>query len=296
MKKTIILLALVLFSATFYTVQAQDVLKNKNGKVMLPEEGDWSISTEANDFLKFAADLIHIGGESAATPPKFKGNNEDNVTYSVTGKRFTSASQAERFSLRVFGQNDMMSAYISPNSGNGDDVKDVMRSRNNMIAVGYGKEFRKGASTSRLQGFYGYEALLAVGSSGTSFKYGNDLEAGFQSTPFDGANNIVDADERVTSTTNGLDLAVGARGFIGVEYFVVPKISIGGEYGWGIGFHRDFGGKTKSEHVNDGDKESKTGSSGGLFIGNQRENSTGKTDLWMNSFSPSGNLSINFYF
>ena len=294
MKKTILLLALVLFSATFYTVQAQDVLKNKNGKVMLPEEGDWSISTEANEFLKFAADLIHIGGESAATPPKFKGNNEDNVTYSVTGKRFISATKAERFSLRVFGQNDMMSAYVAPNSGDGDDVKDVMRSRDNMIAVGYGKEFRKGASSSRLQGFYGYEALLAVGSSGTSYKYGNDLEANFVSNDFGG--NLSSPDERITGSTNGLDLAVGARGFIGVEYFVVPKISIGGEYGWGIGIHRDFGGKTKSEHVNDGDKESKTASSGGLFIGNQRENSTGQTDLWMNSFSPSGNLSINFYF
>ncbi len=294
MKKTILLVVFVLFGTTIYTAQAQEVLKNKNGKVMLPEEGDWSISTEANEFLKFAADLIHIGGESAATPPTMKGNNEDNVTYSITGKRFTSATQAERFSLRVFGQNDMMSEYVSPNSGDGDDVKDVMRSRNNMIAVGYGKEFRKGSSSSRLQGFYGYEYLAAIGVSGTSYKYGNDLEANFVSNDF--GKNIKSADERVTSTSEGFDIAVGARGFIGVEYFVVPKISVGGEYGWGIGLHRDFGGKTKSEHVNDGEKESNSGSTGGLFIGNQRENSTGKTDLWMNSFSPSGNLSINFYF
>ena len=96
--------------------------------------------------------------------------------------------------------------------------------------------------------------------------------------------------------SEGLDVAIGARGFVGVEYFVVPKISIGGEYGWGIGFFRDFGEKTVVEHVDDGEKETKTGTQGGLFIGNQRENSTGQNDMWMNSFSPSGNLSINFYF
>jgi hypothetical protein len=294
MKKTSLLVVFALISTMFYSAQAQNVLKNKNGKVMLPEEGDWSISAEANEFIKFAADLAHIGGSSAATPPTFKGNNDNINTYSITGKRFTSATQAERFSVRVFGDNEMMSVYTAPNSGSGDDVKDVMRSRDNMIAVGYGKEFRKGASTSRLQGFYGYEALVAIGSSGTSYKYGNDLEAGFRSSDFNGGE--ISGDERTTSTTNGLDIALGARGFIGVEYFVVPKISIGGEYGWGIGIHRDFGGKTKSEHVTDGEKESKSGSTGGLFIGNQRKNSTDQTDLWMNSFSPSGNLSINFYF
>ena len=294
MKKTILLVAFVMFGTTFYTAQAQEVLKNKNGKVMLPEEGDWSISADATTFLKFAADLAHIGGESAATPPKFEGTNDENRTYSITGKRFTSATQAERFSVRVFGDNEMMSAYVKPNSGEGDDVKDVMRSRNNMIALGYGKEFRKGSSASRLQGFYGYEAIIAFGSEGTSYKYGNDLETDFNSKNFD--SNIIDASERVTSKTEGVNLAIGGRAFIGVEYFVVPKISIGGEYGWGLGFHRDFGGKTKSEHVDDGDKESKTASSGGLFIGNQRSNSTGETDLWMNSFSPAGNLSINFYF
>jgi hypothetical protein len=29
---------------------------------------------------------------------------------------------------------------------------------------------------------------------------------------------------------------LGLRGFAGVEYFVLPKISIGAEFGWGLGF------------------------------------------------------------
>ena len=293
MKKTLIVTALVL-SGGLYSLHAQDVLRSKNGKAMLPEEGDWSISTEANEFLEFAADLIHIGGESSAKAPQFKGNNEDNVTYSVTGKRFKSANTADRFALRVFGDNKMSSVYVGPNSGEGDDVVDVMRSRENMIALGYGKEYRKGSRTSRLQGFYGFEFIGAVGTSGTSYKYGNDLEANFISHDF--GSNRPDGLTRVKSTSEGLDVAIGARGFVGVEYFVVPKISIGGEYGWGIGFFREFGKKTITEHVDDGEKETKTGTQGGLFIGNQRENSTGQTDMWMNSFSPSGNLSVNFYF
>ena len=34
MKKTILLVAFVMFGTTFYTAQAQEVLKNKNGKDM----------------------------------------------------------------------------------------------------------------------------------------------------------------------------------------------------------------------------------------------------------------------
>ena len=46
--------------------------------------------------------------------------------------------------------------------------------------------------------FYGYEYLAAIGVSGTSYKYGNDLEANFVSNDF--GKNIKSADERVTST------------------------------------------------------------------------------------------------
>jgi hypothetical protein len=70
-----------------------------------------------------------------------------------------------------------------------------------MIA-GLGKEWRRGST--RLQGFYGMDALMH----------------------FDSGAKIGDGD-REKST-----FGIGARGFIGCEYFVLPKISIGLEYGY----------------------------------------------------------------
>jgi hypothetical protein len=45
----------------------------------------------------------------------------------------------------------------------------------------------------------------------------------------------VDAARALKRKTNGR-IGVGVRAFIGVEYFVAPKVSIGGEFGWGVGY------------------------------------------------------------
>ena len=167
-----------------------------------------------------------------------------------------------------------------------------------MIAVGYGIEMRKGSK--RLQGYYGYEAMVAIQNGSTNYNYGNDVDtSGFTSHDFgDNLNGNI----RTTKVTNGMNIALGGRGVIGVEYFVVPKISFGGEFGWGFGFYRNLGGKSVEEGLaNDGtiksDVERNSGNSGGFFIGSSRDNSGESYDkIWMNSFSPSGNLSLNFYF
>ena len=62
-----------------------------------------------------------------------------------------------------------------------------------------GKEMRKG--TSNLQGYWGYQANLNM------HKHGDDTEMTF-----------------------------GAGAFIGVEYFVRPKMGIGAEYGYGLSY------------------------------------------------------------
>ncbi|MFT5817641.1 MAG: hypothetical protein ACI95K_001126 [Lentimonas sp.] len=73
MKKTVFLIAMLMVGSQFYVAQAQDVFTNKKGKVMLPENGDWSVSVDATSFIKFAADVAHVGGEGVAVPPTFKG-------------------------------------------------------------------------------------------------------------------------------------------------------------------------------------------------------------------------------
>lgn len=139
------------------------------------------------------------------------------------------------------------------------------------IVLGVGMEKRRGKT--RLQGVYGADLLVWAGNTKESYKYGNALtqvpEDG--TTAFtenldanDGADNYttdfntatlpagaiatqnvavgslsgftnVDAARVLKRKTAG-SIGVGVRAFIGVEYFIVPKISIGGEFGWGVGF------------------------------------------------------------
>ncbi len=46
-----------------------------------------------------------------------------------------------------------------------------------------------------------------------------------------------------------MTLGIGVRGFIGAEYFIFPKISMGAEYGWGIGYQMTGKGKTTVESI-----------------------------------------------
>lgn len=307
MKHNLSIAILLSFMILGFSANAQELLVNKNNKVMLPEAGDWSISVDATSFIKFGADLAHVGGEMGAAAPTFHGLNDQAKTYSLSARQFLSPLKAQRFSIRVFADNDRESVFVNPNDFttepwpndiSDDQVKDVKRVSDYMIAVGYGIEMRKGSK--RLQGYYGYEAMVAIQNGSTNYNYGNDVDtSGFTSHDFgDNLNGNI----RTTKVTNGMNIALGGRGFIGVEYFVVPKISFGGEFGWGFGFYRNLGGKSVEEGLADdgtikSDVERNSGNSGGFFIGSSRDNSGESYDkIWMNSFSPSGNLSLNFYF
>ena len=68
------------------------------------------------------------------------------------------------------------------------------------LVAGYGKEWRKG--TTRLQGYYGADALVGFTSPAKK-------QFGF---------------------------GLGVNGFAGVEYFIFPKVALGAEYTYGVGF------------------------------------------------------------
>src|SRR5690606_21542546 len=53
-------------------------------------------------------------------------------------------------------------------------------------------------------------------------------------TDVDGQGNTNNA--RITEMKSGLGFGLGLRGFIGAEYFVLPRLAIGGEFGWGLVF------------------------------------------------------------
>eukprot|EP00353_Schmidingerella_taraikaensis_P011903 CAMPEP_0185589236 /NCGR_PEP_ID=MMETSP0434-20130131/56121_1 /TAXON_ID=626734 ORGANISM="Favella taraikaensis, Strain Fe Narragansett Bay" /NCGR_SAMPLE_ID=MMETSP0434 /ASSEMBLY_ACC=CAM_ASM_000379 /LENGTH=267 /DNA_ID=CAMNT_0028212453 /DNA_START=83 /DNA_END=886 /DNA_ORIENTATION=+ len=224
-------------------------------KQYTPEADDWAIGIDATPFLSYFGNFI--GGNDGNTAPSwnFLTNNQ-----TITGKYFTSADMAYRGSLRLgFGSN-------SANSMVGQDgaaaptypnlptmVEDTWKQGNTNIGLSGGLEWRKG--NGRLQGFYGGELGIMFSSTSTTYTYGNAMTTtGATSTDF-GTGNLngdpVYGNGRLLSQSGGGTFGLGIRGFIGAEYFVLPKLSIGGEFGWGIAF-MSTGAMTETWESTDG--------------------------------------------
>lgn len=85
---------------------------------------------------------------------------------------------------------------------------------------------------------------------------------------------------------------VGVRAFVGAEYFVAPKVSIGGEFGWGIGFAMNGKSKTEIESIGGatpavGTQEIEGNKSSSFIIDTNNNNSF---------FGPSGTIRLNLHF
>ena len=51
---------------------------------------------------------------------------------------------------------------------------------------------------------------------------------------------------------SGRSFGVGLRAFVGCEFFIAPKISLGAEFGWGLGFQTMGASVTTTESVGGG--------------------------------------------
>jgi hypothetical protein len=244
MKRSVLAIILTVYSlaGTF----AQD-LTSKDGEPILPQAKDWGIGIDATRFIKNASfDFV-------------------STSQSISGKYFKDAKTAYRVGVRIginswttkamvddrVAASSSVAAYPAPVA-----VKENKWNRSSTaVGLSFGIEKRRG--TTRIQGIYGAEIGVYLSSSKDKFSYGNALNSSVLApinvdsqndaitSPYLGyADNIdsvpkiqgVVGAARVVERKNGLSFSIGARAFIGAEYFVLPKMSLGGEFGWGIGF------------------------------------------------------------
>jgi hypothetical protein len=245
MKNKSLLIASV-FAAS--SVFAQD-LTSKKGEPMLPEAGDWAISFDATPFLNYAGQMFSNAGAAAPTATYTNG-----YPWSIKGKMFKDEKTAYRAGIRLGFGSYTERALVDDASDNAGTpvsyptepatVEDSYKASYNGIVLTGGLEMRRGKT--RLQGYYGGELLIGFGGNKDTYTYGNALNTNTDATGVSGSNgaswngganfttdsygNAARYTERKSSS-----MMIGLRGFIGVEYFVLPKISIGAEYGWGFG-------------------------------------------------------------
>jgi len=117
----------------------------------------------------------------------------------ISGKYFINDKSALRSTVRVRYRN----------MKNGDiDLTNFTKYVNTDIYFGFGYEGRLGKS--RVQGLYGIEYNI----TGSKTKNTQD-------------DSVFD---------NRSSLGTGINGFAGAEYFILPKLSVGGQFSWGISY------------------------------------------------------------
>ncbi len=323
-----------LLFATFCcaNVHSQD-LTSKKGEPILPEAGDWSIGIDANPFLNYLGNFFNKSASTSGTTTVNTANQAPSwnfltVNQTITGKYFIDEKTAYRGSLRI-GFNGNTIREVKPNrmfmpSTNGFPnsillIENSVKYSNTTIGLSVGIEKRKGKT--RLQGYYGAEAGFYVNSQKRVYHYGNDLVVNLSPTGpkqpqnvsasssdnIAGLGNVVAASTiyqgsassdtaRLTKYKYGTVISFGVRAFVGAEYFIFPKISIGGEFGWGIALTSTRPFEASYETVgkdggNSADIIGKTTITGSRQ-GNFSIDTDGKNSIW----GPTGSLRLNLHF
>ncbi|MBW7844151.1 MAG: hypothetical protein H3C45_00600 [Bacteroidia bacterium] len=288
MKKLVLILSIA--CVAFNQVNAQQATESstnsttsfisKNGHQVLPQAGDWSIGFSASSFLGYAGNLLN--GNTANNAGVFANANAPAVStlgniggIAFVGKYMADANTAYRVRFQANSylnkrQNYVLENNLTPNPLLPTYVKDEESAQTNAFLIGAGLEKRRGQA--RLQGVYGAELIIGVLSENYSYTYGNAMDLNFNTplstTNFSGgfSSNV---SSRVLSRNNGAQFFAGARGYIGAEYFFAPKMSIGAEIGYTLGFQTNGDQSVVSETYDSGNLktvqvESKTFRNSGL--------------------------------
>lgn len=238
MKKVLLTIGLI----TGLTAMSQD-LENKNGFKILPEEGDIGLGFDAVPFINFGLNAVNImndTGDDATHPGYVNGFNQ-----MIVGKYFYKSDMAFRARLGIntlrsstkfYGDNPMTPSATDPE----EILIETEIEAGGEYMLGLGVEFRRGHN--RLQGFYGGEVFTGFANNRIVNKYEIDYDLTAQDSGF-----VAVGDSRLLNQKSGTQIMFGARGFVGVEYFILPKISLGAEFGWALGMRTNPRGSASVE-------------------------------------------------
>lgn len=281
--KKILIFVLIAFTST--AIFAQDsALVNKKGEAILPVAGDIAIGIEATPVFQYFGNFLNNTANNAAPALTFL----DGTT--IFGKYFLDDVTAVRARLEITTYNvtdnryvrDDAAFYADPLSNNLVIDRQTLKGSTYVLGLEYEKRRGKG----RLQGFYGGGVIFGLGNSQESYQYGNAFSEVYPNpTDFNYGTNLFANGDRVLDVKDGRVFGAGLNGFIGVEYFIMPNISLGGELGWRLLYNKSGQSKYTYETWNGTAAEEK------LML-------TSPGDRAFNTFTsnPSAGIFIMFHF
>jgi hypothetical protein len=265
------------------------VILSKKGEPVLPEAKDWALSIDAAPFLTYTGKLLSNAGADAPAI-----NSLANYPFTIGGKYFISNKQAYRARVRIGIASATVNNAVVDNQNTTLDtvyIKDSKKSSATNVTLVFGKEFRRGKT--RLQGYYGGEGIIGIATGKTLYSYGNifsNLNVSPTSTDFSTETELgyasAPANSRIQSESMGTRIMIGARGFIGAEYFILPKLSIAAEFGVSLMYSNQNDGKVSSE--------SWDAASGG--VKNKTLAKSGSRGFGLDNDNSGGAIMLNFHF
>jgi hypothetical protein len=276
-KKTLVVSLLAVACLTSFAQEKKlgddEVLKNRKGREIMPVKGDIALGFNTVPVIDFLINSIGaIGSNGAAT--NVAGNAvqyTSNTNNQIFGKYFLDKNTAIRVRIGINTRSgsitnpvqDAKAMGAALTSGTPDDIEaashmtvdDKINFHRSNVLIAAGYEKRRGYG--RLIGFYGAEFGMGRSNSSQNIVYGNEFSDQYQSQFTSNFNSPVVVStlnpatavpvSRNLSTTYGGTWRFGVRGFIGVEYFIFPKISVGAEFGWGFAYTHQRGSVETNE-------------------------------------------------
>ena len=278
MKKIAIVMIAVLGFGLSLQAQEKEDFMSKRGVYILPEAGDIGLGFDAVPFFQYAGNMFN--GDAGNTLFTNFINNQ-----AIVGKYYLSDDAAVRGELRLGYNSFKDQEFIMQDLAVPDPkvlVTDKMSFNTTNIHLAAGYEMRRGHG--RVQGYFGGMVAFQYRQNNTQYMYGNPITSEFNNPNTTNFGGNITGTGRLTEVRNLTNMAVGLRGFIGVEYFFAPKISIGGEFGWGPAFNVVTDGKVVEERWN------------GTEIETETTDVARDTNFGIDTDNAAGNLFLIFHF
>jgi hypothetical protein len=308
--KRIVTLITVIALGSALSANAQEPITSKKGTVIPYETGEWGIAIDANPFFNYLGNFFN--NTSGNSGPDWSFANNDNVIHFFMIQDPNTAWRA-KVRIGLHSDKDIFTASDDLDTTAGTTgsvnpirrrVEDELKTSSRNIVLGFGIQKMRGKH--RVRGIYGAEAQLGFGGSKREVTYGNAISnlTTDITDPTPTANSVLESIVnpsgtygRVTEIKGPNTFSFGVRGFIGAEYFVAPKISIAGEFGWGIGITSSGETEVTTEYATFDTNPTSPTYGNFTGIGSTTIVDPGKSSSFdIDTDNASGNIRLGFYF
>ena len=243
MKKfTILTLALALALSGFAQENTKDGevnMMSKRGEYILPAQGDFALGINALPIVKYFGNMFNGNLGNTASFDAFTSFDLTNSTTTplLYGKYYLTDKTAIRGGLQIGINNSVTCNDVTMNQLIPDSKVKVTDTHSNTTTIlGIGADYLFFRGKGRVQGFYGGGLYLNYATTKDSYTYGNLITTEFTSPIYTDFTTMttVAGSSRILANRGRTSFGATIRGIVGVEYFIAPKVSIGGEFCLGV--------------------------------------------------------------